>query len=111
PGQYIDLHAGGATRSFSIANLPGEARIDLIIRRYPGGRLSGLIGGENAPRSGLRFPGPYGALRLRDPARPVVMIAGGSGIGPVLALLRQLAAQDRHPKRLYFAARDPFLID
>jgi ferredoxin-NADP reductase/ferredoxin len=110
-GQYLDLHAGGATRSFSIANLPGDGRVELIIRRYPGGRLSGLLGSEIVAGSELRFTGPYGALRLRDPARPIVMVAGGSGLGPVLALIRRLAAEGRRPERLYFASREPFLLD
>jgi ferredoxin-NADP reductase/ferredoxin len=114
PGQYVDVHAAGATRSFSIANIPDPARpglIELIIRRYRGGRLSSRFGTEIVAGDELSVTGPYGALRLRDPARPITMIAGGSGIGPVLALLRQLAAQDATPPRLYFAAREPFLLD
>ena len=111
PGQYVDLHVAGATRSFSIANLPGENRMQLIIRRYPGGRVSSRFGTEIVTGSEVRLTGPYGALRLRDPARPIVMVAGGSGLGPVLALLRELVARGAHPKRLYFAAREPFLLD
>jgi ferredoxin-NADP reductase/ferredoxin len=114
PGQYVDVHAAGATRSFSIANIPDPARpglIELIIRRYRGGRLSSRFGTEIVAGDELSVTGPYGALRLRDPARPITMLAGGSGIGPVLALLRQLAAQDATPPRLYFAAREPFLLD
>jgi len=114
-GQYIDLHAGDVTRSFSIANLPTQAHppgVELIIRRYPGGRLSGRLGTEIVAGSELRFTGPYGALRLHDSSRPIVMVAGGSGIGPVLALLRQLAARGRgRPAHLYFAAREPFLTE
>ena len=111
PGQYVDLRAGGVTRSFSIANLPGDGRVELIIRRYPGGRLSGGLGTEIVAGREVRVTGPYGALRLRDPARPIVMIAGGSGLGPVLALTRQLAAEGRRPQQFYFAAREPFLVD
>ena len=37
PGQYVDLHVGDSRRSFSMANLPGEGLIELIIKRYPGG--------------------------------------------------------------------------
>ena len=114
PGQYVDVSGAGVTRSFSIANLPNSSpptRVELIIRRYPGGRLSGVLGSEIVAGSGLSITGPYGALRLRDPARPIVMIAGGSGLGPVLALLRRLAAEGHRPERLYFAARKPFLID
>ncbi|MGZ6709986.1 MAG: MmoB/DmpM family protein [Solirubrobacteraceae bacterium] len=111
PGQHVDLHVAGATRSFSIANLPGEHRIELIIRRYPGGRVSSLFGTEIVAGSEVRLTGPYGALRLRDPARPIVMVAGGSGLGPVLALLRELAGRNASPPRLYFAAHEPFLLD
>ncbi len=114
PGQYVDVHAAGATRSFSIANIPEPARpgvIELIIRRYPGGRLSSRFGTEIVAGDELSVTGPYGALRLRDATRPIAMVAGGSGIGPVLALLRQLATQDVSPARLYFAAREPFLLD
>jgi ferredoxin-NADP reductase/ferredoxin len=114
PGQYVDVHAAGATRAFSIANIPDPARpglIELIIRRYPGGRVSSRFGSEIVPGDELGVTGPYGALRLRDPARPIAMIAGGSGIGPVLALLRQLAARGIAAPRLYFAAREPFLLD
>ncbi len=113
PGQYVDLHAGGVTRAFSIANLPSDppVRVELLIRRYPGGRLSGRLGTEIVTGTEVRVTGPYGALRLRDPERPIVMIAGGSGLGPVLALVRQLAALGRRPARFYLAAREPFLLD
>jgi ferredoxin-NADP reductase/ferredoxin len=114
PGQYVDVHAAGATRSFSIASIPDPARpghIELIIRRYPGGRLSSRFGTEIVAGDELSVTGPYGALRLRDASRPITMVAGGSGIGPVLALMRQLATQDVSPARLYFAAREPFLLD
>jgi ferredoxin-NADP reductase/ferredoxin len=111
PGQFIDLHADGATRSYSIANLPGDAAVQLIVRRYPDGRVSSRIGREIVAGSELSLTGPYGTLRLRDARRPITMVAGGSGIGPVLALLRQLAAQGASPARLYFVAREPFLIE
>ncbi len=51
PGQYVDLHvpgADGVKRSFSMANLPGDGKIELIVKRYPGGKLSGLLGGRSS---------------------------------------------------------------
>ncbi len=117
-GQYIDLHVpggNGARRSFSIANLPGEGTLELIIKRYPGGRLSSLLGDEIACDSHLRFSGPYGAFHLRRSARPILMIAGGSGMAPVLALLRQLAREGcERPVRFFYGARaerDLFALD
>jgi propane monooxygenase reductase subunit len=94
PGQYIDLHIpgeDGARRSFSIANLPGQGRVELMIKRYPGGRLSSLLGNEIDSQTQLRFTGPYGAFHLRRSEQPILMVAGGSGMAPVLAVLRQLA--------------------
>jgi ferredoxin-NADP reductase/ferredoxin len=112
PGQYVDVHAAGVTRSFSIANLPGEDILQLIVRRYPDGQLSSRLGTDIVPGTELRLTGPYGTLHLRRSERPIVMIAGGSGIGPVLALLRQLAADGRAGRaQLYFAAQEPFLLD
>ena len=95
PGQYVDVWIPGsdARRSFSMANMPGDGRIELIIKRYPGGRFSSLLDGALSIGDELRFTGPYGALHLRAGDGPVLMVAGGSGMAPVLSLLRQLAAQ------------------
>ena len=49
PGQYVDLWVPGEPgerRSFSMANLPGDGRVELLIKRYPGGKLSGMLGSE-----------------------------------------------------------------
>ena len=118
PGQYIDLHvpgADGVKRSFSMANLPGEGRIELIVKRYPGGKLSGMLGGEITPGDELRFTGPYGSFRLREGDRPIVLIAGGSGMAPILSVLRQLARDGcERPVRFFYGARterDLFHVD
>jgi NAD(P)H-flavin reductase/ferredoxin len=107
PGQYVDIHIDGATRSFSMANTdPG--RIELIVKRYPGGRFSGKLEGELGPGDTLQYTGPYGALRVRESERPILMLAAGSGIAPLLSLLRHLDATDcTRPIRLFFAARTP----
>jgi propane monooxygenase reductase component len=117
PGQYVDLWVPGsdARRSFSMANLPGDGRIELIVKRYPGGRFSGLLDGALAPGDELCFTGPYGAFHLRDTGRPILMVAGGSGMAPVLSLLRTLAA-DRSGRmvRFFYGARtdaDLFHLD
>lgn len=109
PGHYIDLVVPGSEdrRSFSMANLPGDGEIELIIKRYDGGRFSGLLeDGELKAGDALRFVGPYGAFHLREGQRPVLMVAGGSGMAPQLALLRQMARDgcDR-PVRFFYGAR------
>jgi len=115
PGQYVDVWVPGtddARRSFSMANLPGDGRIELIVKHYPGGRFSSLLDGAIAPGDELRFTGPYGAFHLRRGDRPVLMVAGGSGMAPILSLLRTLAAEgsDRKVRFLYGARTEQDLF-
>ena len=59
------------------------------------------------PGTQSRFTGPYGAFHLRRSERPILMIAGGSGMAPVLAVLRQLAAEGcARPVRFFYGARE-----
>ena len=109
--------ATDARRSFSMANLPGDGdAIELMIKRYPGGRLSGHARHRDrrrAPRSAS--PGPYGALRLRDaePADPDDRRRLGDGADPVAAA--PLAARGmRAPGAVLLrraTARDLFQLD
>ena len=118
PGQYVDLWVPGseeARRSFSMANLPGDGHIELMIKCYPGGRFSSLLEDSIHPGDQLSFTGPYGAFHLRHSRRAVLMLAGGSGMAPVLSLLRELAAEksDR-VVRFFYGARteeDLFHLD
>src|SRR4051794_36953081 len=118
PGQYVDVWVPGAEdlrRSFSMANVPGDGRIELIVKRYPGGRFSGLLDGGIAVGDELRFTGPYGAFHLRDTDRPILMVAGGSGMAPILSLLRHLSSErSERPVRFFYGARtaaDLFHVD
>jgi propane monooxygenase reductase subunit len=117
PGQYVDVWIPGsdARRSFSLANLPGDGQIELIVKRYPGGRFSGLLDGRIAAGSELGFTGPYGAFHLRRSERPILLAAGGTGMAPILALLRQLAGEgsDRMVRFFYGARalRDLFYVE
>jgi propane monooxygenase reductase component len=108
PGQYVDVWVPGseARRSFSMSNVPGDGRIELIVKRYPGGRFSGLLDGAIGVGDELRFTGPYGAFHLRNSGRPILMVAGGSGMAPILSLLRRLSAErsDRMV-RFFYGAR------
>jgi propane monooxygenase reductase component len=119
PGQYVDLWIPGtdgeARRSFSMSNVPGDGHIELIVKRYPEGRFSSMLDGEIAVGDELQFTGPYGAFHMRATDRPILMVAGGSGMAPVLSLLKKLAAEgcDR-PVRFFYGARtgqDLFYVD
>jgi propane monooxygenase reductase subunit len=108
PGQYVDLHVPGTElrRSFSMANLHGEGRLEFLIRAYPEGAFAGLLEAGLEPGAPIAFTGPYGSFRLADTDRDILMVAGGSGMAPVLALLRELAGQESARKiRFFYGAR------
>jgi propane monooxygenase reductase component len=108
PGQYLDLHVPGTDlrRSFSMANLPGDGKVEFLIRTYPEGAFSTQLQNGLARGSEIGFTGPYGSFKLADSDRDILMVAGGSGMAPVLALMRQLAEQGSDRKvRFFYGAR------
>lgn len=91
-GQYIDiLLRDGRRRSFSMATRPQPAQeLELHVRHLPGGKFSGRVFESMKVKDLLRFQGPFGTFFLReDSDRPVVLMAGGTGLAPIKALLEQ----------------------
>ncbi|MDA8391000.1 MAG: CDP-6-deoxy-delta-3,4-glucoseen reductase [Gammaproteobacteria bacterium] len=90
-GQYIDiLLKDGRRRGFSLANAPEEDELlELHIRHVPGGLFSGHVFESMQERALVRLEGPLGTFFLRedDAARPVILVAGGTGFAPMKALL------------------------
>jgi CDP-4-dehydro-6-deoxyglucose reductase len=109
PGQYVDfLLADGRRRSFSIANAPTPAdTLEFHLRVTPHGWFAHYAQDQIAPRAILRIEGPLGALYLReDSARPVVMLAGGTGFAPLKAMLEhQFRDGPSRPLHLFWGAR------
>jgi CDP-4-dehydro-6-deoxyglucose reductase len=89
-GQYIEfILKDGRRRAFSIANAPHQDEyLELHIRHVPGGSFTGHVFDEMHDRALLRLEGPLGSFYLReDSARPVIMMAGGTGIAPLKGML------------------------
>ncbi len=109
PGQYIEVEAPGRPgnwRCYSIASSPATPnRIELVIKRIAGGGFSDQI--DRLVRGfELAIRGPYGMSYLRTCDRPVLLVATGSGIAPLLSMLRFCAAEN--PDRtfqFYYGAR------
>ncbi|MDI5932508.1 benzoate 1,2-dioxygenase electron transfer component BenC [Halomonas kalidii] len=93
PGQYvhIDVPGAGAHRSYSFSSLPGEKRATFLIRNIPGGVMSGYLSERAAVGDRLTLTGPLGSFYIREVTRPVLMLAGGTGLAPFLSMLAQLA--------------------
>jgi CDP-4-dehydro-6-deoxyglucose reductase, E3 len=94
-GQYIDIFlSGGRRRSFSIASPPHDARpLELHVRRVPGGEFTDRLFHEDTQSALLTIEGPLGGFFYRPHAGtppPMLMIGGGTGIAPLLSILRHV---------------------
>lgn len=112
PGQYADLTIPGTDehRSFSMATTPSERdHIEFIIKKYPGGKFSSLLDDGITVGDTIGLTGPYGNFTLKNGhVLPLVLMAGGAGMAPVLSLLRHLSATgDPRRIRFYYGARTP----
>jgi len=95
PGQYVDMIGkDGLRRSYSIANAPCEdGKITLQIRKVEQGKMSQYWFEEAKANDLLRMEGPLGTFCLRKSnAKQLILLATGTGIAPVKAILEQLAA-------------------
>jgi propane monooxygenase reductase subunit len=108
PGQYVDItHPGsGLTRSFSMANPPTPDTLEFVIKVYPDGRFSALLD-QLSTGDTLDLVGPFGAFTLREGSDArLVLVGGGAGMAPLLALLRALAErQSTRDIVFYYGAR------
>ncbi len=95
-GQYLEfILRDGARRSYSMANAPGRLgdppAVELHIRHMPGGKFTDHVFGAMKARDILRCEGPYGSFFLRtESARPIVLLASGTGIAPIKAMIEQM---------------------
>ncbi|MCI0748985.1 MAG: 2Fe-2S iron-sulfur cluster-binding protein [Nevskiales bacterium] len=92
PGQYVDfLLNDGRRRSFSIASAETpEGILEFHLRVTPGGLFTHSIQDDGLERAPLSFEGPLGAFYLREEStRPALLMAGGTGFGPIQAMLER----------------------
>ncbi|AFR50699.1 benzoate 1,2-dioxygenase electron transfer component BenC [Gordonia sp. KTR9] len=98
PGQYVNLeipgiddgHGNPVTRSYSFANGPHEDRLIFLIKLTPGGAMSTYLTERATRGEPIAFTGPHGSFFLREADRPVLLLAGGTGLAPILSMLRKL---------------------
>ena len=111
PGQYIEfILRDGARRSYSMANAPqADVGVELHIRHMPGGKFTDLVFGSMKEKEILRIEGPFGSFFLReDSAKPIILLASGTGFAPIKALIEQMQQQGiARPATLYWGGRRP----
>lgn len=116
-GQYVTLDRGGVARSFSIAALHGARRIELHVRRIPGGAMSPYLCDTALPGDELVVQGPLGSCVYVPgrPAQPLLLAGTGTGLAPLWGVLHDaLAAGHSGPIHVFHGGLDPtglYLVD
>jgi ferredoxin-NADP reductase len=115
PGQHVDVRLTAADgystqRSYSIASAPDGERVELTVQRVPDGEVSPYLTEVYSVGDPVEIRGPIGGWfvwRDSDPA-PVLLVAGGSGVVPLMAMVRaRSACGSRVPFRLIYSVRTP----
>ena len=118
-GQHIDVRltaADGysAVRSYSIASAPSaDGRIEITIERLPNGEVSPYLTQQVMNGDELEVRGPIGGWFVWRPEQtgPIQLVAGGSGIVPLMAMIRSRATVgSTAPFRLLYSVREPGAI-
>jgi ferredoxin-NADP reductase len=113
-GQHVDVRLTAedgyqTQRSYSIASAPEDSRVALTVERLDDGEVSPYLVGELQVGDNVELRGPIGGYFVWHAAddRPLLLIAGGSGIVPLMAMLRHRASTGKKatPARLLFSSR------
>ncbi len=115
PGQHVDVRLTAedgyqAIRSYSIASPPEAENLEITVEQLPDGEVSPYLTMEVRPGDRLEFRGPIGGYFVWEAGMggPVLLIAGGSGVVPLMAMIRhRVAAGSDVPIRLLYSARSP----
>jgi ferredoxin-NADP reductase len=112
-GQHVDVRLTAedgyqAQRSYSIASPPEDSRIAITVERLEDGEVSPYLVGEVKVGDRIELRGPIGGYFVwkAGDARPLLLIAGGSGVVPLMAMIRHRSAvATKAPSRLLYSSR------
>jgi ferredoxin-NADP reductase/MOSC domain-containing protein YiiM/ferredoxin len=122
PGQFVtvrlrpDPTGAPVLRSYSLSGRPGADEYRISVKREPHGRGSGYLHSRVRTGDTVEVAAPRGTFTLRSGTGPVLLVSGGVGATPVLAMLQALAAV-RSPREVWWlhAARNrverPFAVE
>jgi ferredoxin-NADP reductase len=112
-GQHVDVRLTAedgyqAERSYSIASPSAGTRLELTVERLDDGEVSPYLTEELQPEDRIELRGPVGGYFVWEPAQggPVLLVGGGSGVVPLMAMIRERAAAGSDAEmRLLFSSR------
>jgi benzoate/toluate 1,2-dioxygenase reductase subunit len=115
PGQYVNVQVPGTdqARSFSFSSGPGADQAGFLIRNTTHGVLTTYLRDRAQVGDKIAFNGPLGSFYLRQITRPVLFLAGGTGLAPFLSMLHKIEQSgcSEHPIHLIFGVtNDPDLV-
>lgn len=106
PGQYLQIEVPGieTTRAYSIASDSKDLyHPEVIIRLVPGGVATKFVHKAMEVGDKIKITGPFGDFFLQEHStRPIIMIAGGSGMAPIRSIIYKLMDQGFPRKATYF---------
>ncbi|WP_236185948.1 benzoate 1,2-dioxygenase electron transfer component BenC [Pseudomonas juntendi] len=111
PGQYVNLKVPGSeqTRAYSFSSLQKDGEVSFLIRNVPGGLMSSFLTNLAKAGDSMSLTGPLGSFYLRPIRRPLLLLAGGTGLAPFTAMLEKIAEQgSEHPLHLIYGVTNDF---
>jgi ferredoxin-NADP reductase len=114
PGQHVDVRLTAqdgyqTARSYSLAAPADGTRLEITVQRTSGGEVSPFLSDELCVGDRVELRGPLGGWFVWRPEAPgpVLLVAGGSGIVPLMAMIRERTGTSRAPFRLVHSVRTP----
>src|SRR4051794_7900110 len=115
PGQYVNIAVPGTgeSRSYSFSSAPQDKALTFLVKLTPGGVMSTYLDERAQVGDEITFTGPHGSFFLRESDAPLLLLAGGTGLAPILAILRTLAAGNsgRRMHLVYGVTTDDDLVE
>jgi ferredoxin-NADP reductase len=113
-GQHVDVRLTApdgyqAARSYSLAGPAHSERIEITVQRVPDGEVSSYLVDEATSGDSVEVRGPVGGWFVWQPEddKPVLLVAGGSGVVPLMAMIRSRDGVNPAPFRLIYSVRTP----
>ncbi len=111
PGQYVNLQVPGSdqSRAYSFSTLQKDGQVSFLIRNVPGGLMSSFLTTQAKAGDSMSLTGPLGSFYLRPIQRPLLLLAGGTGLAPFTAMLEKVAEQgSEHSLHLIYGVTNDF---